>query len=93
MGSAQEGDWMEAATRIDRPGTRLAYANCCIRANGRKIARAEYSQSPHLLHDLKSLTESHACRQNTTRHGWDDVRWTPHSISVLRGPEAESPRN
>jgi uncharacterized protein (TIGR00369 family) len=39
-GSAKVGDWIEAEVEIQRVGTRLAFANCYLVANGQRIVRA-----------------------------------------------------
>ena len=39
-GSAKVGDWIESEVEIQRVGTRLAFANCYLVANGRRIVRA-----------------------------------------------------
>ena len=39
-GSARVGDWIEAEVEIQRMGTRLAFANCYLVADGRQIVRA-----------------------------------------------------
>lgn len=39
-GSARVGDWVESEVEIQRMGTRLAFANCYLVAEGRRIVRA-----------------------------------------------------
>lgn len=39
-GSAKVGDWIESDVEIQRVGTRLAFANCYLVANGKRIVRA-----------------------------------------------------
>jgi acyl-coenzyme A thioesterase 13 len=39
-GAARIGDWLEAEVEIQRMGTRLAFANCYLVADGRRIVRA-----------------------------------------------------
>jgi len=39
-GAAQVGDWIESAVEIQRVGARLAFANCYLVADGRRIVRA-----------------------------------------------------
>jgi uncharacterized protein (TIGR00369 family) len=39
-GGAKIGDWIESAVDIQRQGTRLAFANCYLIANGKRIVRA-----------------------------------------------------
>jgi acyl-coenzyme A thioesterase 13 len=39
-GSAKVGDWIESEVEIQRVGTRLAFANCYLVANGQRIVRA-----------------------------------------------------
>ena len=39
-GAAKIGDWVESAVEIQRVGTRLAFANCYLVADGRRIVRA-----------------------------------------------------
>jgi uncharacterized protein (TIGR00369 family) len=40
VGSANQGDWLEAAVEFQKLGRRLAFGNCYISANGERIARA-----------------------------------------------------
>jgi acyl-coenzyme A thioesterase 13 len=39
-GSAKVGDWVESEVEIQRVGTRLAFANCYLVAEGKRIVRA-----------------------------------------------------
>jgi uncharacterized protein (TIGR00369 family) len=39
-GAARVGDWIEAEVEIQRMGARLAFANCYLVADGRRIVRA-----------------------------------------------------
>ncbi len=39
-GAARVGDWIEAEVEIQRMGTRLAFANCYLVADSRRIVRA-----------------------------------------------------
>jgi acyl-coenzyme A thioesterase 13 len=39
-GAARVGDWIEAEVEIQRMGARLAFANCYLVAEGRRIVRA-----------------------------------------------------
>jgi uncharacterized protein (TIGR00369 family) len=39
-GAARVGDWIESEVDIQRMGTRLAFANCYLVAEGRRIVRA-----------------------------------------------------
>jgi acyl-coenzyme A thioesterase 13 len=39
-GAARVGDWIESEVEIQRMGTRLAFANCYLVAEGRRIVRA-----------------------------------------------------
>ena len=39
-GSARVGDWVESTVEIQRMGARLAFANCYLVADGRRIVRA-----------------------------------------------------
>ena len=39
-GAARLGDWIESAVEIQRLGARLAFANCYLVAEGRRIVRA-----------------------------------------------------
>ena len=39
-GSAGPGDWIASEVEIQRIGTRLAFANCYLVANGKRIVRA-----------------------------------------------------
>lgn len=38
--AAQRGDWLQAEVRIQRRGSRLAFANCYLTAAGQPIVRA-----------------------------------------------------
>jgi acyl-coenzyme A thioesterase PaaI-like protein len=37
---AGPGDWMEAHVEISRNGSRMAFANCHLVVNGRRVLRA-----------------------------------------------------
>jgi acyl-coenzyme A thioesterase 13 len=39
-GSAKLGDWIESAVEVQRMGTRLAFANCYLVVDGKRIVRA-----------------------------------------------------
>jgi uncharacterized protein (TIGR00369 family) len=39
-GSARPGDWLESAVEVQKTGSRLAFANCYLLANGVRIVRA-----------------------------------------------------
>jgi acyl-coenzyme A thioesterase 13 len=39
-GSAKVGDWVESKVEIQRVGSRLAFANCYLVADGKPIVRA-----------------------------------------------------
>jgi acyl-coenzyme A thioesterase 13 len=39
-GSAKAGDWVESATQVQKTGSRIAFANCYLVANGVQIVRA-----------------------------------------------------
>jgi acyl-coenzyme A thioesterase 13 len=39
-GAARVGDWIESEVEIQRMGSRLAFANCYLVADGRRIVRA-----------------------------------------------------
>ena len=39
-GAARAGDWIESRVEIQRVGSRLAFANCYLLANGARIVRA-----------------------------------------------------
>ena len=39
-GSVKSGDWIEAAVDFHKLGKRLAFANCYISAEGKRVARA-----------------------------------------------------
>ena len=39
-GACRAGDWVESQVEIQRVGSRLAFANCYLVANGARIARA-----------------------------------------------------
>jgi uncharacterized protein (TIGR00369 family) len=39
-GAAKVGDWVESAVEIQRVGSRLAFANCYLLADGQRIVRA-----------------------------------------------------
>jgi uncharacterized protein (TIGR00369 family) len=39
-GAARAGDWVESQVEIQRVGSRLAFANCYLLANGARIVRA-----------------------------------------------------
>ena len=39
-GAARLGDWIESAVEIQRVGTRLAFANCYLVSDGKRIVRA-----------------------------------------------------
>ncbi len=39
-GAARIGEWIESAVEIQRVGSRLAFANCYLVAEGRRIVRA-----------------------------------------------------
>ena len=39
-GAARAGDWVESQVEIQRVGSRLAFANCYLVANGARIVRA-----------------------------------------------------
>lgn len=39
-GAARLGDWIESAVEVQRMGTRLAFANCYLVTDGRRIVRA-----------------------------------------------------
>lgn len=40
VGSAKEGDWVEAQVDVQRVGSRLGFANCYLVAGERRIVRA-----------------------------------------------------
>jgi uncharacterized protein (TIGR00369 family) len=39
-GSAKAGDWVESETQVQKTGSRIAFANCYLVANGVQIVRA-----------------------------------------------------
>jgi uncharacterized protein (TIGR00369 family) len=39
-GSAKLGEWIESAVEVQRMGTRLAFANCYLVVDGKRIVRA-----------------------------------------------------
>jgi acyl-coenzyme A thioesterase 13 len=39
-GAAKLGDWIESAVEVQRMGTRLAFANCYLVVDGKRIVRA-----------------------------------------------------
>jgi uncharacterized protein (TIGR00369 family) len=39
-GSARPGDWLESEVEVQKTGSRLAFANCYLLANGVRIVRA-----------------------------------------------------
>ena len=40
LGPADEGDWVEARTKVERVGGRLAFVDCSVRGEGREVVRA-----------------------------------------------------
>ena len=40
LAPAKAGDWLEARTKVEKLGTRLAFADCAVTANGRQVVRA-----------------------------------------------------
>ena len=40
LAPAQPGDWLEARTKVEKLGARLAFADCSVTAGGRQVARA-----------------------------------------------------
>ena len=40
LGPAKEGDWLQASTKVERLGGRLAFVDCSLRVEDREVARA-----------------------------------------------------
>lgn len=40
LAPAEPGDWLEARTKVEKLGARLAFADCSVTANGRQVVRA-----------------------------------------------------
>ena len=40
LGPVDEGDWVEAHTRVEKAGDTLAFADCSLRAGDREVVRA-----------------------------------------------------
>ena len=40
LGPAEAGDWVEASTKVERLGSRLAFADCSLTVEGREVVRA-----------------------------------------------------
>ena len=40
LGPVRVGDWVEAHTEVERLGSRLAFADCSLRVDGREVVRA-----------------------------------------------------
>jgi uncharacterized protein (TIGR00369 family) len=39
LGPAKPGDWLEAHTEVERVGSRLAFADCSLKVEGREVTR------------------------------------------------------
>ena len=40
LAPSNAGDWLEARTKVEKLGARLAFADCSVTANGRQVVRA-----------------------------------------------------
>ena len=40
LAPAKSGDWLEARTKVEKLGARLAFADCSVTASGRQVVRA-----------------------------------------------------
>jgi uncharacterized protein (TIGR00369 family) len=40
LAPAKPGDWLEACTKVEKLGARLAFADCSVTADGRQVVRA-----------------------------------------------------
>ena len=58
LAPSQRGEWLEARTTVEKLGARLAFADCCVTANGRQVVRARAVFSV--------LADARAWRQRTT---------------------------